>query len=135
MFFETPCETCKTPAAYVPHPALDGYFIRQRQGHLRSPLGEGQCGTPWTRTTFSGFSVRRIHHVCQGSPFRCHNMSKTAGTVCAQPYITKNSVHKPYCSFKLSGRMDGIPYYFLQSILNSSHRNLTVHAAQMNFRT
>ena len=25
------------------------------------------CGTSWSRTTFYGFSVRRIHHVCQSS--------------------------------------------------------------------
>ena len=25
------------------------------------------CGALWNRTTFSGFSVLRIHHVCQSS--------------------------------------------------------------------
>lgn len=37
------------------------------QGGASNISANSRGGASWSRTTFSGFSVRRIHHVCQSS--------------------------------------------------------------------
>ncbi len=63
------------------------------------------CGTSWNRTTFSGFSVLRIHQVCQSSECRCPRWTRTTtcrSRICRADHYTMGQHSGSHASFMIS---------------------------------
>ena len=60
-------------------PQKESNLRQQSQSLLyyRYTIGRSSCGASWSWTTFSGFSVLRIHLVCQSSQIRCPRWIRT----------------------------------------------------------